>query len=575
MDEAGRAVEPRVDRRTLIAAAVGAGFLGGCAGGASAARTPTAGTPVADAHVHLFNAADLPISGFVRHVYLPGRFPDGSLPDWARALAGFFLEVVHPLAEISIRAEYVRSLFPPKKVTPESFGQRAAEHVDELTSQPLRPGAGSLHGFAATPSADQELGLRRSYDALGEAAAAAAGVGSGARPLGDPFLKSAPARRESFERFRFAFTELARRAEGGSPATFAAFATSSTDEQSDFARLIGWAYLMCLSRTRHLEEYLRTYSRDGLRPRLLVNHLVDYDMWLGSRPRRIATQRRQVEFMARLARRHRPQVDVLTFAPFDPLKNAIERKRGGRTTLQYFQQAYVDGKIAGFKLYPPMGFRALGNATLANSKFAPGDGIQQTALRAWNSEASLGKALDEALGDFYTWSTDEKIDAPLMAHAAPGNLASKAFRERVDPVWWERAVAAHPRLRLSFGHLVDSAADFVAAVKSGDHAGVWALGAPTRLFANPNTRVYGDLGYMPKLVERPELAKDFFVALRKHYGEAGLQRILYGSDWIMLGQEPGSGDYLGRLRDGMKAAGYGALVDDVCWNNTRRYLKLA
>jgi len=117
----------RVGRRGFIASTGGL-LVGSCAHCHFPAPRPPALTGVSDAHAHFFNAADLPVAGFVKFVLIPRYF--GSPPAYALAI----VDIVSSAAKrftISAHAELRQiSLFgsPSRGVPSEAdFARDAAE----------------------------------------------------------------------------------------------------------------------------------------------------------------------------------------------------------------------------------------------------------------------------------------------------------------------------------------------------------------------------------------------------------------------------------------------------------------
>jgi predicted TIM-barrel fold metal-dependent hydrolase len=562
-----------LDRRTLLAAAAGGGVS--IAGGQVWAA-PT--SPVADAHIHVFNGSDLPVGHFVQYVFLPDRYPQ--LPPWADAIGDFIVNVIKPLA-ITVRKEagqpaVAAALTSGTDVTPELFGQVAGDYVAERSRPP---------GSAARGAAPFDPAMAASYRELMK------GIAGG--PVGmlqqfstDPrtgSLRMGPADRVLL---RGAFTAVARMSEA--PARRGGVNLELLNPLATLdalGRLIGWLYLMTRSRQTHIDKYLSDYATPGAAPKLVVNHLVDYDRWLDDGPSTDSPHIEQVALMATLAQRNKAKVDLRTFAGFCPLKNALETAVDpSNTTLAAFQAAYGRGELAGFKIYPPMGFRAFNNTELKDEDFARPAGAD-VVLKQWRAvakDAPLGAALDASLLGFYRWCA--KSDIPLQAHGGPGNQAAPGFGERANPIFWEaaqkRLASEGLGLRLNIGHLVHDVPAFIAAVDAGPPypKAVWALDASIRMLgAGPKGTIYGDLAFMPELVDDATLRTKFFKALKTAFGpvDPDLRHVLYGTDWILLRLEHDSMDFLGAVIQGMTDAGYTETEKtNILYANARRFLKL-
>jgi hypothetical protein len=583
------------DRREVLAG-VAAG-LATLFAGSPRAKAQSAGF-LADCHVHLFNASDLPVGTFIRYVVIPSMAP--GTPDWAAAMADLFANVIKPLA-VTVARESNPPLFGLEPSARE-FGLAVARRIragsdgsglvefDAELEQSYRALSALIvedsrrlvdPGLFSDPYASKNLSQQRSLDALiadsYESVAQTAATEDGDAPdLGDLLvLKRLGDNAQTRELLATPVPNLPAMVAGARKAV----------------RMVGWAYMMCLSRERHLRRYLRDYSIPEARPRMIVNNLVDYDRWLDDGPLPASSHLSQLDLLQAIGQKHRQRVELLTFAGYCPLKHAIELASDSPTTFDALASRYGN-QVAGFKLYPPMGFRAWGNRELADEDFARPRPGREVVLAQWRdaggSPGELGRALDDALQIFYSWCVLN--DVPIMAHAGPGNEASPGFGERANPIYWERARQQFPTLRFSLGHLINAAQPFIKRITPEVDVGpydprldniVWSLDAPPRLFAAQNgveSLVFGDLGYMPELIGRPALARAFFVALKRHFQDTdpGLRHILFGSDWIMLGIEADHEDYVRDLRSGMIAAEY---TDDeqnnILWENGRRFMKRA
>lgn len=550
-----------MSRRQLIGAGAGLSFAGlpGTAWAQGA-------LPVADTHVHLFNAADLPAAAFIRYTLLPAWVSDHRA---GRGLVDYF---VNHLMEKAITAEA------------ESGASATTFAAIRTTRQSGEDGA----TFIINRKAEVRRGdpaLAQSYEAL-EAALLAD------RNYPAELLKTwrGTATMSESDRNRMlanALTEVAEQADRGVGPGWPAggWAEARTKSGADLAsdpffamlspggiiRLLGWATRMTHSRRKHLRDYLRDYRSASFAPRLLINHLVDYDYWLDGEPRSpIGAQIRMFAIMASEAATD--GVMLRTFAPFCPLRLAIERERGTPPLFDRLKEAYRTKQIAGFKLYPPMGWTPSGNRSVGDANFDINDARARTAILKWRSVSRkpMGEAIDRALLDFYTYCGANKV--PLMAHARMSNGPIDLFKRRADPAGWE-AVAATHGLRLQLGHLIDDPSTFNPAIPSDQS---WNLAATKRMLGTTGPRgsmVFGDLSYMPELVDDPPLAAAFFTKLRAFLGDAALRRVSFGSDWIMLAQEKDSERYLAHMWRGMQAARYpDALISRILYGNAVEYL---
>lgn len=546
---------PSLSRRDVLAGALAASA---CRQG-DVSSIPAHGrrAPVADVHAHFFNLADLPVSGFTTYVLIGQYFPP---PAWAEAMIDFITGFAKQFAR-SARRE-AATLGRPDELDAPGFGRRAADYVDAVMG-------------AAPASSGADDTLRRSYDALLRDLTTQTGV-----PAPDAALTLPAA---SLDTRRAAFTRAARLEELDETVA-ASGGINPVSAVGDVARTIGWAYLMTQSRQTHVERYLARQRSDDREPRAMVSLLVDYDYWLGDAPAAGSGQMDQILTMGLLRHKFTRRTDLRIFAGICPLRLAVQRATGQPALFDRIKAAHTAGQVHGFKFYPPMGFRATGNAELDNSDFDPPPVRRRTAWDRWREETgnsapgSLGLALDAALAEVYAYAAAHQV--PIVAHAGPGNGAAKGFGERANPKYWERVVGQH-NVRLSLGHLVNDAGPFIEAVLGhGSHEGIWSLGAPVRMMNRNQSSppdVYGDLAYMPELNDEV-ICRKFFTALAQTFapGDPKLERILYGTDWIMYAREPRSDSYLRNVERGMRGAGYsGEQIDNILWANAQRFLGVA
>jgi predicted TIM-barrel fold metal-dependent hydrolase len=574
----------RLPRRHMLQAAMLAPAAAALPARAFQPRRPGVG----DAHVHLFNAADLPIGGFAKYVLFGGAAGNSRV---GRAIVDILTTIAQPLAVGAIKE--LRSLGTADGdagISAQEFGSRTAALVEQRIVEGSAPGA---DGDAAE--------LARSHQALAEAAVADAGYsfeqfGLQKRAM-EALPRSEPNRAFARQVNADAFARAVEKAENplyqppgfeldermksaewrGSMLALEGPGADYPGWLSYAVQRIGWAKRMMDSRSRHLEVFLRHYDGSRHRVGAVLNHLVDYDYWLDDSPRADSGHGAQIDFFAALGSKWRDRVRIRTFGGYCPLKHAVELRQGKEPWFETLKRRHAAGDIAGFKIYPPMGFRAWGNGALADADFDPKPASRRTALDRWKAVAGdepLGAALDAALAQFYGYCAEHGI--PVMAHAGPGNEAGEGYGARANPKYWEEVLRRYP-LRLSLGHLINEAKPFVEAKDGDDGHEVWFLDASRRMLAPDfvGGTAYGDLAYMPELIFDPDLARQFFVKLKRllEPRDPKLTRILYGSDWIMLDSEPRSERMLDAVVSAMSAAGYDAETqENILHRNLDRFL---
>lgn len=546
-----------LNRRAAMSVGLSA-FLGGCAVCGDLPRLPPADARlrIGDGHTHFFNAADLPVAGFFRDVLVPQYLKDW--PEFALAFIDIALAVLKSLAipadrELGqLRAPWAESDDP----SPETF----ADAVDRRARTVLaRESARTEAAVAPDPLTD----LAASYRALA-AIVNAAGSAS--------LAPAAEAARDGL----FDRAALAAVATGSATPGESLTEARGGRSPAEILQLIAWAFRMTQSRCSHVRQYLALMENAGTVVDVALNLLVDYDAWLNDTPTPGSGQAMQVEFWTRYARAASERLRIVTFAGYDPLRHAVENRTGKTryfSTLETWARAAPDAprRVAGFKLYPPMGFRMWQNPPL------PSPNPQRSAghaARLWTGaelpiEALPGE-LDRAIGDFLSFAMAN--DIPLLAHARDSNEAFKGAGEYAHPHWWLERVratmplpAGHRPLRLCLAHYDD----------------MFDIGDDVREILAMNllrqTNIYFDIAYEVGILKQPDGAKWLLDRLERVCGgnDAAAEYFIFGTDWIMLGQEVGAANYLPRLDAALKPHGFwGKHREKLLGGNLRRFLKL-
>ena len=591
-----------VDRRGFVA---GAGFaiLGGCVSCPDRLTDAPEG-PVrffGDVHTHFFNISDLPTQGFIEHVLVPNRASKfihlakalGDLGGWAKAMAPTIAE------EAGGRYLPLESI-PERWVSARTFSQGAARRINRHLAGQAPVGQPAQKDFAEAAESTEEsyAGLAALLNSGGDVSAAS---------------RKAVAEPVSAKTIEAIITGAAARAAGAAPAgdpcateEVKCLVGGCHDSSSglvlgweEVKLLLKWLWDMAQGRCNHVRQYLRlTRSRGGevWRPRLVVHHLVDYDEWLEDGPAKASSHEAQIRFWHEFARSNANEISLVTFAGYDPLKHAQQKLKKETPFCVSLQQHYREGRIGGFKLYPPMGFKPAGNkdedyrlpddTDLSKPEARRARGIVDGRWKLHFPGEPVGPHIDAALRDFFEFCLSE--DAPILSHAIPGNQADCCFGERANPAHWADFFEREPRygrLRLCLGHIVNSAACFVEAMEARDPAAsapdhVWAVHGTARLLLmsqQGKADVYADIGYLSEVIEDADesFAIDFFSALKSYCQlyDPGCRRILFGTDWIMVGWEVGYERYVERVRRGMEKAGWDPdWQENLLCNNLVRFL---
>lgn len=266
------------------------------------------------------------------------------------------------------------------------------------------------------------------------------------------------------------------------------------------SRVVSWARLISGYRVQLAEKLIETYPEVDL----FTPAMVDMDAWLEDRA--AVRMSDQIRLNSKIAIWSGGRIQP--FVGYDPLR---EVRSGGDPlagSLRWAKEAVEEYGAIGVKVYPPMGFRATGNADKADA-------------------TDEDRALDDALAEFFGWCVE--ADVPVQAHCNRSNGASDGAEENAHPKYWRRVLERFPALRLNLGHFggMDPIADDVQQSWAREIAGLM----------EDFEHVYADFGFhevaldasderIEKFLDGLEWLVDAYPALR--------ERALYGSDWQMI-----------------------------------------
>lgn len=342
--------------------------------------------------------------------------------------------------------------------------------------------------------------------------------------------------------------------------------------------IVRWLRSFRSSRRRLTQWLTRDNLRSGFTPALLCPALVDYSNWLDQSLTSPLPD--QVRAMAAVSAN--PGLPpVHGYAPFDPLRRALVRT--GRTSvdgswdpLAIARDALTTHGFLGVKIYPPMGFRASGNASAGESQI-------DRVSAAFGSAAAAAAEIDRSLDELWQLCRDQ--DAPVMAHAAASNGSRDGYGRRADPSWWLPVARRHPKLRIllaHFGRFRDQAAETGAPDTCPNDEvpfdKTWEAAIGRFVQANPNSLLFADLSYLSELFHKGYRHRAIGRLQQYLQLDPGARHLVFGSDWVMLGIEKGytkNGGYPARMRRFLVDAGLGpAEIDGVLYGNAMRFLGL-
>ncbi|MDR3775701.1 MAG: amidohydrolase family protein [Terracidiphilus sp.] len=309
-----------------------------------------------------------------------------------------------------------------------------------------------------------------------------------------------------------------------------------------------------------VQDYLKTYypaaGGTGSSVDLMVANLVDYDWPLAEGCSTRTSLRDQLDVMERISVFTRGQVHAMV--PFDPMRQ-VARKAGikpdaaahchysGTASDLSFSEitAAVESRgFLGIKLYLPMGFLPTGNGGVTPETW------DQLWLPKWMKlpvyypsdklTKRFGERMDEELDSLYHWACANQV--PITAHAEASQGPSMAFDLDAVSTQWAQVLAKYPDLRINFGHTGDISSNETAvgcALPADSQTLIGLFGTGKGVAGD---FAYGDLSYAEGVLTNQQelqcrLLSLFEKPTQKDKPNA-YDRLMYGTDWLMLLQEP-------------------------------------
>lgn len=549
----------RWTRRTFLktGGVAAAGALAGCTT-PDLARYPSTETllPEVDVHCHVFNVRDMPFYEMFVELVLDDR-----MPRWmARPLARFIIAMATEPAPKA--RDEIDEL---KKMT--ALGEtKGADNPDRDPVQLFQLGVdGFIRDHVDRPQTMGRTGenvasvnakflteLYSMFSSDGKAAPGLRDLSSsaygeyfreGARSVGEEMKAHADGRRRSGPSTRASHRNLAE-------------VVANV--------LMNWAPLYSKYRYRLTSQLLNFV--DPPRPvRLITPAILDVENWFGPdpySPGRPTSMADQAELMKWLSLAQPSGVALHGFIGFDPLR-CVRNRAAGKDDFAIVKQAIEMQGFVGIKLYPPMGFRATGNAELKAHEFP------------WHLRKipALGKELDRALLELYEYCVAN--DVPIMAHCAYSYGPTEYAKNRAHPCFWERVldVPKLSTLRLNLAH-----AGGLWGYNKPKDPNVWTayvsdmLAKADRKYPN----LYADVGDVANFLEGTEDDKTTrLIANIKALPPATKARLMYGTDWSFLGRYPAARNYRASLEKVMTDALGRDRLPGFFYRNAAEYLGLA
>lgn len=495
-----------------------------------------------DAHCHLFNGKDLPITTFLTRLALRQYDdPDCDLhPESFRSLT-----VEDPTFVESLIDLLVRLLLGDTLTASEELALLEGDHT-------------------STADSDKARVLNLTERSLAAFLDQTSSVTATARDLRDADLREALLREVQETTETDGMRALSTR-----DAAAALIRSTGTGGQ-----IIRWAMLIFRSRQSLAQELVRASGSWGRPPLMLVPLMVDYAHWLGQTTQEGSSFFQQAAVYGALCRRS--PVPIHGMVPFDPLRSVFWTEgRHNRFKTREFdplvlaEKALTQHGFLGLKLYPPMGFQATGNA--ADDAMYPAPVVEELNL----PKNRLGPALDAAMIRAFDFCLSH--DAPMLAHANNSIAAGKGYGRRADPWFWIRALQERPGLRICLAHGGGFCwASKAPGLPAGQTSWEWAIGHYIR--QNPASHLYMDISYFSEVLETGSRTGYITHQLKAwiHHCDPDVRHIIFGTDWIMLDKEPKSPFY-GRMVMEFLTQACGltdAQLNRVMWQNAMRFLGL-
>lgn len=490
----------------------------GCAAADSSGPLAPKGTSLIDVHCHIFNGSDLPAVRFVKIVVLE-HYPKQAIkaldiddPDALDGLIALFIWIVGetkaPSADDEIK---VLDGQAAKILSHADEGANEAAFINALANFTKTNGVAAAGGVDEAP-------IRKIRRAILKAAGED-GVAAADKEIGDKESKLLAERA-----FRSKF---------------------------DLGLLLRWFALFTRYRYSLADKLAADHAAQNFKPLLLCPATVDYDNWLGEHVDK-SPMPSQVAVMGRIARRTSGPA-VHGYVAFDPLRQVLfdAGLRKDFDPLALVQRAIRDEGFIGVKVYPPMGFRAQGNAddkcqtypdTPVFKKLlgaAPDDPLTKDCkpVRPANGSVAISRKLDDAMRRMFDLCQAEH--GCVLAHANDSNGSALDYSHRADPTFWLPVFKDWPKLHVClahFGHFASRAATAPPGQSLPEASWEWVIGA--FLKANPESPLFCDVSYLTEIFGKPadELAK--YTAVMRRWlltFDPDCRHVMFGTDWIMLG----------------------------------------
>jgi predicted TIM-barrel fold metal-dependent hydrolase len=434
-------------------------------------------SPVIDAHAHFFNARDVQVLGFLTGPVAHSR------PEMAD-----LIRAVGPLVE---KLSYLAPT-PAEELT---FLQHLNDQASRMSARALS------EAFEAEARQRREVRLREFHRILN------------ADPsFREQYMQVTGFRTKAPTDEIITLEELTHAAARGTawdPGDARALDVRSANAEG----VLRFALLMLNYRVDNVYSFQGSYSEreDSAGIAGAVDALVEFNYWLGHpcKASRMLDQVKLHEHLVRLSGGF-----LLPLVGYNPATDIMEKG----AAIEVVKAAITQYGCIGVKIYPPNGYLPFGNKSAA---CRPARGYEP-----WQE----GKALDDRLKEVYEFCDSQGV--PVMSHANE-SMGKDDAHDRLAGVCGWRTLAVAEEVSLS--SLRINAGHFGGDENDND----WTSEFVRLMAVHPRLQVYADLGYWDALGSSDAARERLRNALNQKLpdGTRVVDRVMYGSDWLMMSQE--------------------------------------
>lgn len=454
-----------------------------------------------DVHAHFFNASDVPVKG-----YLEGPVAH-DMPAPLRALVQLLAPMADTLSEAapSAKDEFEELMTMAKQ--PQLLGATAPSiPMKEIFDRVQREQIQSMYDILKNSQFAEEFNRQKRQDI-------SHGLTTSSTPARSDFSEESIRNAVEMRYPNSHETRAKKMLEG---------ITNPSDPKEG---IVAFVYYMLSRRWMNLQTYAQAFSTDknALCVDTVLGALVDFDRWLDCPPRSSHDDQIKLHQLISLLSGGymRPLV------AYNPWTDIVTPRRGLERVIDAIDQR----GFIGAKIYPPMGFRPFGNT--------------KNPLKLSRPHRPSPEDLDRVLGDF--WDTCTERDIPVMAHTGESMGWDDTYDELGGPPGWESLL---DRYKGKGKGPIINAAHF-----GGDSAEKntnWPKSLAKLMGRPEGKRFYGDLGYWSELRCREAVQTKCKAATERlkdalntplSDSETIADRIMFGTDWLMLSKERDWPDY--------------------------------